>query len=203
MVGVGAQQEKLFPFQRVQQRLVQRRNIQIRPGEQGLMTPVAPLALLIREGIEAGGVHVLHIRPLTVQLLKLGKVFLKELSAVLRARRCAHPGPRADESIVRISNERCSLFDLLGIGCVLIDIVPRIISGQKIRKACYLFCTSVEHGSCLLGFAVYSIKEDRRIHKYAPFCNLPMVRKMSCIFHNVAVLFSCNNHLESNGGYSL
>ena len=80
VVGVGAENKAPFVRYRFDEQPVQRRHIQIRSRDQSQVRPQAPAALLIRERIEARGIHVLHIWAFAVNPLKLGKVLLKKLS---------------------------------------------------------------------------------------------------------------------------
>ena len=132
VIGIGAEQKEFFACERIKQGFVQRCHVQVDPGQQRLMRPIAPLALLIGEGIEAGRIHILHVWPLAVDLLELGEVFLEESAAIFRARRCAHPSSCPEQHIVRFAEKLCRPVDLPGIRNVLVDIIPCVVSGEKI-----------------------------------------------------------------------
>ena len=149
-VHIGAEQEELFALQCIQQRFVQGRHVQVDAGDQRHVGEIGPAALLIGEGVKAGGIHVLHIGSFPVGLLKFTEVFLEELAAVLGSGGSAHPGACAQQHIVRRPEKACGPVDLPGIGQALGDIVPGVVSGEKVRKARFLSGVSVEHTMCLL-----------------------------------------------------
>ena len=130
-VYICREDEQLFPFAQRQKHLVKRCHIELHAAKQSVLGPVAPEGFLVREWIEAGAVHVLHVWSCAIPLSELGKILLEPLPAVFCSRGSAESCTCSNKNIVRLPDYLGSPPYLLSVISILKYVIPLRRSAKK------------------------------------------------------------------------